>query len=95
MPGFRRKLDTQAAAEFLNCGYPFFDRTFFSEVKFLPYASVLTVREARVSIRRYWDVDWQVCHGSGLFEDAVYEGADLLVQAVGRQFRQREESASC
>ncbi|MBN1854469.1 MAG: hypothetical protein JW829_17185 [Pirellulales bacterium] len=89
VPGFHSKLDTQGVAEFLSSGYPFFDRTFFTNVKFLPYASVLTVRGAHISIHRYWDVDWQVQWRNGQFEDAVHEGADLLIQAIGRQFRQR------
>lgn len=88
VPGFKDRLDVQALAEFLNRGYPFFDRTFFEGVKFLPHGSVLTWRDGRVNVQSYWDMPRLKPDAHWRFEDAVREGAALLVQAIGRQFRQ-------
>lgn len=88
-PGLRREIDRQAVAEFLSRGFPFFDRTFFEEVKFLPHGSVLTLRGGSLSLSRYWDVPGPAGGAAWRFEDAVNEGAEVLARAVGRQFRQR------
>ena len=89
LPGFQGQLDLQAAAEFLNCSFPFFDRTFFGEVKFLPYGTVLQVANSRAVPVQYWDFPQTVPESHWTFEDAVDEGVALLLRAVSRQFRQK------
>jgi asparagine synthase (glutamine-hydrolysing) len=87
--GFSGRLDEQAAAEFLNCGFPFFQRTFFANIKYLPYGCVLTVRNGGLAFEQYWDMPRYPAGANWRFEDAVQEGTDLLLRAIGRQFRQR------
>ncbi|MCK4626047.1 MAG: hypothetical protein KAV00_12095 [Phycisphaerae bacterium] len=84
-------VDDQAVAEFLNRGYPFFERTFFKDVKYLLHGTVLSFKDGRLSRDQYWDMPRLKPDANWKFEDAVHEGADLLVQAVGRQFRQQGE----
>ena len=86
--GFVGNVDVQAAAEFLNVGFPFFERTFFKEIKYLPYGSVLSFEEGRLKRYQYWDMPRIKMDPHSSFDDAVYEGSELLLQATQRQLRQ-------
>jgi len=89
LPWFSGELDIQAAAEFLNCGHPFFDRTLFSQVKFLPCGTVLGFQDGRISLQQYWDMPHPDPENKWRFEDALAEARWLLIQAMKRQFRQQ------
>ena len=84
---FRGRLDEQGVAEFLIAGFPFFDRTLFEEVKYLPHGSVLTISAGRLEVNSYWDFPQPASPVAMSFDDAVEEGARLLHQAVRRQLR--------
>ncbi len=85
--GFKGTLDVQGAAELLNGGHPFFERTLWREIRSLPNGSVLTLRGGAVTLERYWDLDHSQL-ATWTFEEAVEEGTRRLVAAVGRVCRQ-------
>jgi len=89
VPGFRGTPDDQAISEFLNSGFPFFDRTFFREVKFLPHGTILMWQRGVITRDQYWDLPRVRPPMNWKFEDAVEEGAGLIIQATRRQFRQQ------
>jgi asparagine synthase (glutamine-hydrolysing) len=88
LPRLSANLDVRGVAAFLNGGFPFFERTFLEEVKFLPYGSVLTYSRGRISTEQYWDMPVVQSPRGWQFDDAAQEGAELLAQAVTRQIRQ-------
>jgi len=88
LPCFSGQIDMQGVAAFLNVGYPFFERTFFEEVKYMPYGSVVSFECGHVKVEQYWDMPRLEAPTSWRFEDAVEEGGALLLQAIRRQLRQ-------
>jgi len=89
VPGFTGHMDLQAAAELLNKGCPFFERTLFEEVKFLPHGSVVCFSNGHVGVEQYWDMPRLEVPADWRFEDAVEEGSRHLIEAVRKQFRQQ------
>jgi len=85
---FRGRVDEQAVAESLIAGFPFFERTLFDSVKYLPLGSVLTVSGGQVKVDTYWDFPAAPASAGPLaFDEAADEGARLLRRAVERQLR--------
>jgi len=87
-PGFVRRLDPTAVAEYVRFQHLLGDRTFFENVRLLPNGSLLSldVRLCRLTLRRYWDFDRIPTLPPGLtFKEAVEETGQLLLQAVDRR----------
>lgn len=63
-PGFERRVDEEALAEFLALGYVPAPRSMFQGISKLPPASVMIVEGGRIEVREYWrlpqDVDASV-----------------------------------
>ncbi|MGE0451754.1 MAG: asparagine synthase (glutamine-hydrolyzing) [Vicinamibacterales bacterium] len=78
-PGVTRELDPVSLDQFLTYEYVIAPRTIFKQIRRLPAAHVLTYREGRTSLQRYWDAaaipvrEWR--------DD---EAAEALREALGR-----------
>jgi len=53
-PDFPRSLDEQAILEFFTFSRVLMDKTFYQDVKVLPAASILHIRDGELSIDQYW-----------------------------------------
>jgi len=71
------ELDLRGVSELLTFGYCLGDRTLFREISLLPPASVLVLRDGRLSIRNYWKWDYQPLHN-----DTTLELVSALKHAV-------------
>jgi asparagine synthase (glutamine-hydrolysing) len=86
-PAFRRRVDERSVADFFSFQLITGDRTLLEDVTLLPNASVLTWKGGRVSIRRYWDIDFREGERK-LTESEYVERLGFLVrQAVQRRCR--------
>jgi hypothetical protein len=54
LSGFPRTIDEYAVADYLALGHHLDGRTWYSAVRLLPPACVLTFSDGRLSLRRYW-----------------------------------------
>jgi hypothetical protein len=54
LSGFPRTIDEYAVADYLALGHHLDGRTWYSAVRLLPPASVLTFADGRLALRRYW-----------------------------------------
>jgi asparagine synthase (glutamine-hydrolysing) len=89
---FRKKVDIESLGDFMALGYVLGDKTFFEEIRLLPYGSVLTfLFDDKLLIERYWDYSFQN-HDSPLREvdDYIDEYYVLLEQSVRRQVEDKE-----
>ena len=48
------RLDEHGIADFLLLGMPLADRTFFKDIKLIPPASIVTIRNSQLYINQYW-----------------------------------------
>jgi asparagine synthase (glutamine-hydrolysing) len=86
-PTVKRTIDHEAVADFLVLQSIFGDKTFFTDIKILPPASVLVYQDGRLSLRQYWDFHFQE-DGEKLSEDDYIEQVNVLIrQAVERQMQ--------
>ena len=82
-PQLRKEIDLRAVADFFAFELLLGDKTFFSDVRFLPPASVLTFGRQGLALKRYWDL--QFCEEPPADEEAVLDRAgELLETAVHR-----------
>jgi asparagine synthase (glutamine-hydrolysing) len=67
--------DSEALAEYLTFQYTIGDKTLFKYIHQLPPAHVLVVGNGAVSIRRYWDVRYEIdySHTAAYFETRLSE----------------------
>jgi len=69
-------VDEKGICDFILFGIPLRDRTFFSDIRYLPPASILMFRSGkRVSERAYWKLEFQTPH-------AKHRGIDAAAQAL-------------
>jgi asparagine synthase (glutamine-hydrolysing) len=86
-PTIKRTIDDEAVADFIIFETIFGDKTFFTDIRILPAASVLVYQNGRLSLQSYWDFHFQE-NGQKLSEDAYIEQLDYLIrQAVERQMQ--------
>jgi len=76
VPAFDKKLNEDTIAEFFAFGEILGNKTFFEGIETLPPASVLTYDGKRISIKQYWDPDYEPDYS--LSQDEI---AEQLVQA--------------
>lgn len=76
-----RPLDEQGIADFLFLGMPIGARTFFSNVHLLPPATIVSVHEARVTQRRYWNLSFRPSDEPC---DNIERAAELFAEAFSR-----------
>ena len=83
----RRQVDRVAIQEFLTFDHVLGQRTLLEDVKLLPQGSVLEYQDAKLNIRRYYNLNYP--HHYPLKEEDAYRGEliDLLKTAVRRQNR--------
>lgn len=83
-PGVGRELDRVSLDQFLTYEYVIAPRTIFSQIRRLPAAHILTYREGRLTLQRYWDAasipvkEWRD-------EDAADALREALRRAVASQ----------
>lgn len=80
-PLLSKKIDFHAVADFFAFELLLGDKTFFSEVRVLPPASVLTFEHQTLTIRRYWDFTF------------LEEPTPVDVQAAAARFDELLQSA--
>jgi asparagine synthase (glutamine-hydrolysing) len=82
---FQKRVDEEAMADFMTFGYCLGDKTFFRDIKLLPYGSVLTFHEGNASIKRYWDYRFRD-GSSWLYEPEEYvERYNFLLEKACRK----------
>jgi len=84
---FKLTLNDAAIADFLTFGYMLGDKTFFKEIKMLPPASILTWREGRIEITRYWKYKYEEKSSHKSLDYYTDRLATLLRQAVERRMK--------
>lgn len=63
LPGASSRVDRVALASYLNLGYVSAPRSMFAGISKLPAASILSIEDGRVDIRRYWSPPEKVEQG--------------------------------
>lgn len=83
---FPARVDEEAIADFMALGYCLGNKTFFEDIKLLPHGSVLTFKNGRLYIERYWNYSFR--NGNSPLKE-VDEYIDMyynfLKKAVERQ----------
>jgi asparagine synthetase B (glutamine-hydrolysing) len=88
---FKKKVDIGPIADFMMLGYNLGKRTFFENVKLLPNGSVLTFKNGKVNIERYWNYSFR--DGSSPLKEAndYIDGYyEFLEKAIKRQIEGRK-----
>lgn len=80
-----RTIDDGAVADFLAFQLILGAKTFFTEIKVMPPASVLIYQNGQMTLRQYWDVDFQEGGPRRSEEACVEQLTFLLKQAVERR----------
>lgn len=52
-----REVDTETVRDFLHLSFGDVERTFYQQVRRLPPGNTLTIRDGRLRVRRYWDIN--------------------------------------
>ena len=84
-PDLPKDVDRTAIAEFLTFDHVLGQRTLLTAVRLLPQATVLTLSDGRLNLRRYWRPSFPSVYPVYREADYVEEAASLLRQAVERQ----------
>jgi asparagine synthase (glutamine-hydrolysing) len=84
-PALNRAVDHVAINQFLVFDHVLDDRTMLSSVRLLPQGSILTLRDGRLCIRRYWTPRYPEVYEPQAEEAYVEQFAHYLRQAVARQ----------
>jgi hypothetical protein len=77
-------IDHVAMQEFLLFEYPLRDRTFFQEIRHLPFAHVLSRQEGTTRLERYWDISINPSRQDLSLEDAAEQADALLSRSMRR-----------
>lgn len=93
-PDFPAKIDEMTLSNILTFGYALEDRTLFEAVKVIPAASVVTVKDGGVSIKKYWDYSFFEEGDKRLSEDEYVDAfAEKITGAVKKRVRGVERLA--
>lgn len=79
-PLFKKELNEKALRPFLTFQYPATEETFFKGVYKLPPAMAMTVKDGKISMKRYWDYDYTSSGES--FEEAVEKIRKVMKESV-------------
>ncbi len=91
-PDFKGHIDEQSLADFLYLGFVLEDRTFFKEIKLLPAASVLTLKNGTLSINKYWDYSFhQRSRQQNSEAEYLEEFYQKFQKAVERRIRSKSD----
>lgn len=81
-PSISAELDLEALREYLSFDYVPAPRSIYKGISKLPAAHMLTVENAEVKIRRYWNLTWNKNGRKASVESAATELRELLSDAV-------------
>jgi asparagine synthase (glutamine-hydrolysing) len=84
-PDLPRRPDRLGMAQFLIFDHMLYDHTLLQDVRLFPQGSILTYREGRLNIRRYWELRYPEAYQLRREEDLMEETIHLLRQAVYRE----------
>ncbi|RNC67217.1 MAG: hypothetical protein ED859_15805 [Desulfuromonadales bacterium] len=94
LPEFSRKIDEYAFINLMTFGYVLEDRTLFEQIKVLPPASVVTFREGKMTVRKYWNYSFHENGDSRLSEDEYVDAfVDKITSAVKKNVKGVERLA--
>jgi asparagine synthase (glutamine-hydrolysing) len=86
IPGIEFSIDPNAVDEYLTYQYVPHPNTIYREFRKLPPGHVAVYEDDRVTVRRYWEPDWNV-QTPVSFHEAVERTAELLDDAVRIRLR--------
>ena len=88
---FEKRINHEAVADFFAFEKILGDKTFFKGIDALPPASVLVLSKGKLSIRQYWDFEFEEEHDYG--EEYYSENlVRIFKKAVERRMRARSQS---
>jgi len=84
-PEFRTEVGEENLVEFLCLGANMEERSLFSDIRYLEGASMLTWRNGRVEITRYWEPTFQDVAPSGTVNDYAAEYWNILQRVAAKR----------
>ena len=93
LPAFERRVNIQAAGTFLACGFLLDDQTLFQGIRRLEGGYSLIIAPSSKKLIRYWRTEPGSLHSGESERDLSEELQRLILNAVGRNFDQGEETA--
>lgn len=86
MSGASTEPDPEAFYSYARFRYPLGERTFFKSVKMIPPGNIVTIRDGKVTLDCYWDIQ-EPKPFTGSYEEARHAARELFLNAVEIQMR--------